>query len=105
MMPRKTFVLAVGGPTASGKSSLAMVLADLVSAVGWPAITPDLRIPFPGGASDVLERIAAGCGGQISRLDGVRADYDDGWALARASITEPAMTLRFEGRDRECMKM
>ena len=79
-------------------------LGDLVSAVGWPAITPDLRIPFRGDANAVLERISAGCGGWVSRIDGVRADYDDGWALARASITEPAMTLRFEGRDRECMK-
>ena len=34
------------------------------------------------------------------RLDGVRAEYEDGWALARASITEPAITFRFEGRDR-----
>ncbi len=79
-------------------------LAELISAVGWPAITPDLRIPFRGDANAVLERIAAGCGGRVSRLDGIRTEYDDGWALARASITEPAMTLRFEGRDRECMK-
>jgi phosphomannomutase/phosphoglucomutase len=80
-------------------------LADLISAVGWPAITPDLRIPFAGDANAVLERIAAGCGGQVSRLDGIRAEYDDGWGMARASITEPAMTLRFEGRDRECVKV
>jgi len=79
-------------------------LAELISAVGWPAITPDLRIPFRGDANAVLERIAAGCGGRVSRLDGIRAEYDEGWALARASITEPAMTLRFEGRDREWMK-
>lgn len=49
----------------------------------------------------LLERIAAHCGGQVSRMDGVRAEYDDGWGLARASITEPALTLRFEGRDAE----
>ncbi len=79
-------------------------LAEEISQVGWPAITPDLRIPFRGDANAVLERIAGGCGGQVSRMDGVRADYDDGWALVRASITEPVMTLRFEGRDRECMK-
>jgi phosphomannomutase/phosphoglucomutase len=34
-------------------------------------------------------------------MDGVRAEYDDGWGLARASITEPALTLRFEARDAE----
>jgi phosphomannomutase len=75
-------------------------LARLLAAIGWPAITPDLRIPFRGDAASLLEQIAASCGGQVSRLDGVRARYEDGWALARGSITEPAVTLRFEGGDR-----
>ncbi len=74
-------------------------LADLIQAIGWPAITPDLRIPFRGDTSAVLERIAAHCGGRIVRMDGVRVEYEDGWALARASITEPLMTFRFEGHD------
>lgn len=29
-------------------------------------------------------------------IDGVRADFGDGWALVRASNTTPALTLRFE---------
>jgi phosphomannomutase len=37
-------------------------------------------------------------------LDGVRAEYDDGWALARASITEPAMTFRFEAVDNKRLR-
>jgi phosphomannomutase/phosphoglucomutase len=74
-------------------------LADLLAEIGWPAITPDLRIPFEGDADATLERIASTCGGDITTLDGVRAAYDDGWALARASITEPVMTFRVEGRD------
>ena len=46
------------------------------------------------------------CGGEVSRLDGVRAQYDDGWALARLSITEPLITLRFEARElRRCRKL
>jgi phosphomannomutase/phosphoglucomutase len=76
-------------------------LADLVAPIGWPAITPELRIPMEGDATAAMETVAEGCGGQVSRLDGVRADYDDGWALVRASITEPVITLRFEGRDRQ----
>ncbi len=67
--------------------------------IGWPSITPDLRVPLRGDSRAVLESIAAHCGGDISRLDGVRAQYADGWALARASITEPAMTFRFESDD------
>lgn len=79
-------------------------LAELISAIPWPVITPDLRIPFRGDANAVLNRIAETCAGHVSRLDGVRAEYEDGWALARASITEPLMTLRFEGRDRESLR-
>jgi phosphomannomutase/phosphoglucomutase len=67
--------------------------------IGWPSITPDLRLPLVGDCRTILEVIAASCGGQVSRMDGVRAEYEDGWGLARASITEPAMTFRFEGRD------
>jgi len=79
---------------------LQSTLADLVEPVGWPAITPDVRIPFTGDAAAAVERIAESCGGQVTRLDGVRSEYEDGWALARASITEPAITFRFEGQDR-----
>jgi phosphomannomutase/phosphoglucomutase len=74
-------------------------LAELIEPIGWPAITPDLRVPYEGDATTAIESIAASCGGKVSRLDGVRAEYDGGWGLARASITEPAITFRFEGRD------
>ncbi len=84
---------------ASGSS-----LADLVRPIGWPAITPDLRIPITADSADLLSRIAHACGGDVTRLDGVRAQYADGWALARMSITEPLITLRFEGRDRRSLQ-
>jgi phosphomannomutase/phosphoglucomutase len=79
---------------------LGLSLAQLIEPIGWPAITPDLRIPLAGDKAAILERIAANCGGEVSRLDGVRAQYADGWALARLSITEPLITLRFEARER-----
>ena len=74
-------------------------LGEMIGPIGWPAITPDLRIPLVGDGAAILELIAAHCGGEVSRLDGVRAQYDDGWALARLSITEPLITLRFEARE------
>ena len=72
-------------------------LAGLIERFVWPSITPDLRIPWEGDAAATLQQIAETCRGEVSRLDGVRAEYSEGWALARASITEPAITLRFEG--------
>jgi phosphomannomutase / phosphoglucomutase len=75
-------------------------LAELIEPIGWSAITPDLRLPLPSDAAGILEQIASHCGGEVSRLDGVRAQYHDGWALARLSITEPLITLRFEASQR-----
>lgn len=33
---------------------------------------------------------------KIRRIDGVRADFDDGWGLVRASNTTPCLVIRFE---------
>jgi phosphomannomutase len=33
-------------------------------------------------------------------IDGIRIDTPEGWALVRNSVTEAALTFRFEGRDR-----
>jgi phosphomannomutase/phosphoglucomutase len=76
-------------------------LSALAATIPRYAITPDIRIPFAGDASALLERLAAHAATQagLEFLDGVKAHYCDGWALARASVTEPALTLRFEGRD------
>ncbi len=79
-------------------------LASERQRIGWPCITPDLRLALEGDSGPLLEQIAGHCDGQVSRMDGVRAEYDDGWGLARASITEPALTLRFEGRDAEHLR-
>ncbi len=34
-------------------------------------------------------------------IDGVRALFDGGWGLVRASNTQPVLVLRFEGRSEE----
>ncbi len=85
-------------------AGLRTTLAEAIAPIGWPAITPDVRIPLAGEAAATLDAIAQTCGGDVSRLDGVRAAYGDGWALARASITEPLLTLRFEGRDARALR-
>ena len=38
-------------------------------------------------------------GARISHIDGVRADWPDGWGLVRASNTTPVLVLRFEAND------
>jgi phosphomannomutase/phosphoglucomutase len=37
----------------------------------------------------------------VVTIDGVRATFDDGWGLIRASNTQPALVLRFEATSSE----
>jgi phosphomannomutase/phosphoglucomutase len=40
---------------------------------------------------------------RVLTIDGVRAEYNDGFGLARASNTSPVVVLRFEGNTREAL--
>lgn len=49
---------------------------------------------------EVIEEVKKYCiqkGYSINDIDGVRAEFDNGWALVRASNTGPNITVRFEG--------
>ena len=41
---------------------------------------------------------------KITLLDGVRADFPDGWGLVRASNTTPVLTMRFEAETAQAMQ-
>ena len=45
----------------------------------------------------MLFRSARFPGARITTIDGLRADYKDGFGLVRASNTTPVLVLRFEG--------
>ncbi len=75
-------------------------LAAAVDAIPRYHITPDIRIRMEAGAIEAVlaalrDRLADA--GEVITLDGVRVQFADGWGLARASITAPELTLRFEG--------
>ena len=65
--------------------------------------TPELRLEMNEGEPHqlVLEfaESADFPGGKITDIDGVRVDFEDGFGLARASNTTPALILRFEADD------
>ncbi len=62
------------------------------------ATTPDIRLPVKN-AEKILERIKKHYPPHMqSLLDGVRIQFDDGWALIRKSVTEPLITMRFEAK-------
>ena len=41
---------------------------------------------------------------QLITIDGVRAEYSDGFGLARASNTTPVVVLRFEGDSQQALE-
>ena len=41
--------------------------------------------------------------GKVNTLDGIRADYDDGWILARPSGTEPKVRVTIEAVDEDAL--
>jgi phosphomannomutase / phosphoglucomutase len=42
-------------------------------------------------------------GARIATIDGLRADWPDGWGLVRASNTTPSLVLRFDAKDSEAL--
>ena len=83
-------------------------LSELVENIVCPPITPDIRFPCAYSLQqsylDAVEKMAAEKGAQISHLDGVRADFADGWFLMRKSVTAEQITLRAEAASEERLK-
>jgi phosphomannomutase len=64
--------------------------------------TPELNVPCAEGEHHAvvakLREVAQFAGArEIITIDGLRAEYDDGFGLVRASNTTPVLVLRFEG--------
>ncbi len=66
--------------------------------------TPELRLDFAeeGENHAFMERFLANPrfdGARVITIDGLRAEFPDGWGLVRASNTTPSLILRFEADD------
>ena len=72
------------------------VFAELPNAISTPELKIELQegeqLPF---VARLLEH-AKFPDAQITTIDGLRADFKDGWGLVRASNTTPSLVLRFE---------
>jgi phosphomannomutase / phosphoglucomutase len=80
------------------------VFAALPNAIN----TPELNIHFAEGEHfEFMDRLMAGVhfpNARITTIDGIRADFDDGWGLVRASNTTPSLVLRFEANNTPALK-
>jgi phosphomannomutase/phosphoglucomutase len=74
-------------------------LSQQIKTIPVYAITPDIRIPVKN-PEEILEKIIKHYPlHMVSTLDGVRIQFENGWALIRKSVTEPLITMRFEGKN------
>jgi len=75
------------------------IFAELPDSVN----TPELNVAMQEGEPPVfMKRLLEKAhfeGASVSTIDGLRADFDDGWGLVRASNTTPVLVLRFEADD------
>jgi phosphomannomutase/phosphoglucomutase len=86
--------------------SSADVFAALPDALG----TPELVLPLQDGEPEqIMERVLALAdrldGVTVKTVDGLRAEFDGGWGLVRASNTRPALSFRFQGDDQQSLDL
>lgn len=69
--------------------------------------TPELKVQMDEGAHyefmDRFVEAASFDGARITTIDGIRADFEDGWGLVRCSNTTPCLVLRFDAVDEEAL--
>lgn len=80
-------------------------LSQLLENLSHYESTPELKIPVLEHQKFVIvDKIKQYCqqnNYSYNDIDGVRAEFSDGWALVRASNTGPDLTVRFEANTKE----
>jgi phosphomannomutase / phosphoglucomutase len=70
--------------------------------------TPELKIPMREGDHyrfiEAFKAKASFEGARLITIDGLRADWPDGWGLVRASNTTPVLVLRFDADNDASLK-
>ena len=71
--------------------------------------TPELGLKMEEGEHyKLIEELVANADfpdAEVSKIDGLRVDFDSGFGLLRASNTTPTVVLRFEGDDEAALEM
>ena len=70
--------------------------------------TPELKVQMQEGENHAfIEEFKAAAkfeGAKISTIDGLRADFEDGWGLVRASNTTPILVVRFDAETEQALE-
>jgi len=83
--------------------------SDIFDALPDSINTPELTITFENEGENfafigAFQNKASFDGAKLTTIDGLRADYDNGWGLCRASNTTPSIVIRFEADDKAALK-
>ncbi len=81
------------------KGPVSSLIADLPPVVATPEIRVDCEEALKFKLVEETKKLITHGNGhdlKITDIDGVRADFGDGWGLVRASNTQPVLVLRFE---------
>ncbi|WP_303850987.1 phosphomannomutase/phosphoglucomutase [Seleniivibrio woodruffii] len=81
--------------------------ADMTAAIPEYVNTPEIREPYPDDKKfDLIVKLSGvfarymengtHCVKKITDIDGIRIQFEKGWALVRASNTEPLLVTRYE---------
>jgi phosphomannomutase len=70
--------------------------------------TPELKVPMEEGENftfvEAFKKAAHFNGASINTIDGIRADWPDGWGLVRGSNTTPILVVRFDAETEEALE-
>ncbi|MDD3726461.1 MAG: phosphomannomutase/phosphoglucomutase [Candidatus Ratteibacteria bacterium] len=82
--------------------------SELLAGVKKYYSTPEIRLTVPDERKfEIVEQLKTyftSKGNKISDIDGVKVFLPNGWALVRASNTQPALVIRIEGETQETLK-
>lgn len=84
-------------------------VSEIFSEIPDSVNTPEINIAFEvdGAHHEFMEKFVANSsfdGADINTIDGLRADFPDGWGLVRASNTTPCLVVRFEAESDAAIK-
>ena len=80
--------------------------SEVLGALPNALSTPEIKVPVAGSPHEIVARFVASTqfeGARLTTIDGLRADWEDGWGLVRASNTTPILVLRFEADNKEAL--
>ena len=82
---------------------------EIFAALPGGVVTSELGLPLDEGESErVMQSVVRHAGelegAELILIDGLRAEFESGWGLVRASNTQPKLTFRFEGDDQAALE-